>query len=67
MTSTQIPASASRLQWLASLTTANDEFQEKKFLRKTAIIATIGPKTNSPDMLQKLREAGMNIGTVHSP
>ncbi|KAG8838053.1 Pyruvate kinase [Serendipita sp. 400] len=61
MTSTQIPASASRLQWLASLTTANDEFQEKKFLRKTAIIATIGPKTNSPDMLQKLREAGMNI------
>lgn len=51
----------SRLQWLSSLTTTDQSYEEKKFLRKTGIIATIGPKTNNPEMLQKLREAGMNI------
>jgi len=51
----------SRLQWLSALTTVNESFQDQKFFRKTAIIATIGPKTNSPEMLQQLREAGVNI------
>lgn len=52
---------ASRLQWLSGLSTTNNNYEEQKFLRKTAIIATIGPKTNTPEMLQKLREAGVNI------
>lgn len=34
----------------------------EKYLRKTSIIATIGPKTNTVEMLQELRTAGMNIG-----
>jgi pyruvate kinase len=29
--------------------------------RKTSIICTIGPKTNSIPMMQALRKAGMNI------
>ena len=29
--------------------------------RKTSIICTIGPKTNSVEMLIKLRQAGMNV------
>ncbi|KAH9817847.1 pyruvate kinase [Melampsora americana] len=30
-------------------------------LRKTSIIGTIGPKTNSPEMINKLRVQGLNI------
>ncbi|PVG04825.1 putative pyruvate kinase [Serendipita vermifera] len=54
-------STTSRLAWLSSLTTTGHDYESQKFLRKTAIISTIGPKTNSPEMLQKLREAGMNI------
>ncbi|KAH7104567.1 pyruvate kinase [Auriculariales sp. MPI-PUGE-AT-0066] len=51
----------SRIGWLSSLTTSFDVTEEKKYLRKTSIIATIGPKTNSVEKLAELREAGMNI------
>ncbi|CAD6565311.1 MAG: Pyruvate kinase [Tremellales sp. Tagirdzhanova-0007] len=52
----------SQLAWLSSLQTGFNDFKpEQKFLRKTAIIATIGPKTNTVDMLEQLMHAGMNI------
>ena len=50
------PAMESRLQRLTNLTV-----QSPKDLRKTSIIGTIGPKTNSPEMLVNLRKAGLNI------
>lgn len=47
-----------RIDWLASLNTA---FQPEKNLRRTSIICTIGPKTNSPEAINKLRTAGLNV------
>ncbi|AMD21059.1 HEL222Wp [Eremothecium sinecaudum] len=46
----------SRLGWLASLNTDTGSS-----LRRTAIIGTIGPKTNNPETLVELRKAGLNI------
>ncbi|KAI9637100.1 pyruvate kinase [Dioszegia hungarica] len=55
-------APTSQLAWLSSLKTSfNDFTDEQKFLRKTSIIGTIGPKTNSVDMLEQLMNAGLNI------
>src|SRR3989344_365461 len=34
-------------------------------MRRTKIIATIGPKTESEDMIRKLAEAGMNIARIN--
>ncbi|ORX91566.1 pyruvate kinase [Basidiobolus meristosporus CBS 931.73] len=48
---------SSRLSWISRL---NIDVQPKA-KRKTSIICTIGPKTNSVEMMNKLREAGMNI------
>ncbi|ORZ28417.1 pyruvate kinase [Lobosporangium transversale] len=45
------------LEWTSSL----DIDYTPKNVRKTSIICTIGPKTNSVDMITKLRQAGMNI------
>ena len=38
-----------------------DVMQERKTVRKTGIICTIGPKTNNPEALAGLRRNGMNI------
>ncbi|EJD03885.1 pyruvate kinase [Fomitiporia mediterranea MF3/22] len=53
----------SNLEWLSSLSPINAAVptEETKFLRKTAIIATIGPKTNSVEKIAELRKAGVNI------
>ncbi|KAI0788642.1 pyruvate kinase [Abortiporus biennis] len=53
----------SRVEWFANLSTkgAPSPTEQTKFLRKTSIIATIGPKTNSVEMLTDLRRAGINI------
>jgi len=52
----------SQLAWLSSLNTSfNDFTEDQKFLRKTSIIATIGPKTNNVDTLVQLMHAGVNI------
>ncbi|RDB28627.1 Pyruvate kinase [Hypsizygus marmoreus] len=53
----------SQLEWTASLSTANAPLptEETKFLRKTSIIATIGPKVNTVEKLAELRRAGVNI------
>ncbi|KAF9921892.1 Pyruvate kinase [Linnemannia zychae] len=45
------------LEWNASL---NIDYQPNN-TRKSSIICTIGPKTNSVEMMSKLRDAGMNV------
>lgn len=47
-----------RVQWLANL---NTEYTAKKIFRRTSIICTIGPKTNSPEKINMLRKAGCNV------
>ncbi|KAG8939575.1 Pyruvate kinase [Tulasnella sp. 424] len=61
MSAINTDAVKSRVQWLSSLTTFPEATAETKHMRKTAIIATIGPKTNNVAMLGQLRDAGMNI------
>ncbi|CCO27358.1 pyruvate kinase [Rhizoctonia solani AG-1 IB] len=51
----------SRLEWLSTLSAGPEPSEDTKFLRKTSIIATIGPKVNNVDMLGQLRKAGMNV------
>lgn len=54
---------SSRMQWFASQQTSQAPVptEETKYHRKTAIIATIGPKTNSVEMLGKLVRAGVSV------
>ncbi|KAI9739581.1 MAG: hypothetical protein M1834_006299 [Cirrosporium novae-zelandiae] len=47
-----------RLEWLSSL---NTEFKPAKAYRRTSIICTIGPKTNSVEKINILRTAGLNV------
>ncbi|EMF16392.1 pyruvate kinase [Sphaerulina musiva SO2202] len=47
-----------RVQWLASL---NTEYHPPKQFRRTSIICTIGPKTNSPEKINMLRTAGLQV------
>lgn len=47
----------SRLQRLTNLKTT----KEKGDIRRTSIVATIGPSTNSVEMITSLRRAGVNI------
>ncbi|KAG8729118.1 Pyruvate kinase, partial [Ceratobasidium sp. 428] len=51
----------SRLEWLSTLSAGPEPSEDTKYLRKTSIIATIGPKVNNVDMLGQLRKAGMNV------
>lgn len=48
----------SRLGWLTELET---ETKTPASLRRTAIIGTIGPKTNNPETMVELRKAGLSI------
>lgn len=54
--------SHSSLSWLANL---NVEQTPHKYLRRSSIIGTIGPKTNSVEALVKLRKAGLNIARMN--
>ncbi|KAG5462309.1 MAG: pyruvate kinase, partial [Olpidium bornovanus] len=47
----------SQLEWNRNL----DVNGEPKALRKCSIVCTIGPKTNSVEMISALRDAGMNV------
>ncbi|KAI0229579.1 Pyruvate kinase [Massospora cicadina] len=47
----------SSLSWISNL----DYSLEPSHVRKSSIICTIGPKTNSVEAMNKLRDAGMNI------
>ncbi|KAH6917458.1 pyruvate kinase [Coprinopsis sp. MPI-PUGE-AT-0042] len=53
----------SQLEWCAHLNTVNavQPTEKTKFLRKTSIIATIGPKVNTVEKLGELMRAGVNI------
>ncbi|TFK77201.1 pyruvate kinase [Pluteus cervinus] len=53
----------SQLEWNSSLNVANAlvPTEKTKFLRKTSIIATIGPKVNTVEKLAELRRAGVNV------
>ncbi|GMM32704.1 pyruvate kinase [Saccharomycopsis crataegensis] len=51
-------SSSSQLKWLSSL---NVMETPDKYYRRSSIIGTIGPKTNSVEMMVKLRKAGLNI------
>ncbi|KAL7269071.1 Pyruvate kinase [Rhizina undulata] len=45
-------------EWLSQL---NIDHRPENNFRRTSIICTIGPKTNSVEMINKLRTAGLNI------
>jgi len=47
-----------RIEWLANL---NTEYLPPKNHRRTSIICTIGPKTNSVERINMLRRAGLNV------
>lgn len=47
-----------RIDWLSQLDTA---YKPPRNFRRTSIICTIGPKTNSVEAINKLREAGLNV------
>jgi len=47
-----------KVQWLAQL---NTEYTPAKNYRRTSIICTIGPKTNSVEKINLLRKAGLNV------
>ena len=53
----RLAATGSRISWVSQL----DIDRPPQCLRKTSIICTIGPKTNSIEALIGLRKAGMNI------
>jgi pyruvate kinase len=47
-----------RINWLASLDTT---YTPDRNFRRSSIICTIGPKTNSVEAINKLRDAGLNV------
>ncbi|KAH6963412.1 hypothetical protein HG530_007192 [Fusarium avenaceum] len=47
-----------KISWLASLDTA---FRPERNYRRSSIICTIGPKTNSVEAINKLRDSGLNV------
>ncbi|KAJ1661830.1 Pyruvate kinase [Coemansia sp. RSA 1813] len=55
------PRNTTRLQWLESL----DIKTEPAHVRKSSIICTLGPKTQSVEMITELRKAGMNIARMN--
>ncbi|KAJ1830809.1 Pyruvate kinase [Coemansia sp. RSA 2711] len=55
------PRNTSRLQWLESL----DINKNPEHVRKSSIICTLGPKTQTVEMIVELRKAGMNIARMN--
>ncbi|KAF4549693.1 Pyruvate kinase [Elsinoe fawcettii] len=55
---THLNAGRTRVEWLSQL---NTEYKPKKQFRRTSIICTIGPKTNSAEKINMLRRAGLNV------
>ncbi|CAN6613162.1 pyruvate kinase 2 [Trichomonascus vanleenenianus] len=59
--SSELPVS--NLQWLSTLDTES-MVADNKF-RRCSIIGTIGPKSNTVDIMVKLRKAGLNIARMN--
>ncbi|KAK5999910.1 hypothetical protein QM012_004998 [Aureobasidium pullulans] len=53
-----LQAGRTRTEWLSQL---NTEYVPKRQFRRSSIICTIGPKTNSPQAINMLRTAGLNV------
>ncbi|KAF5355903.1 hypothetical protein D9756_004161 [Leucocoprinus leucothites] len=53
----------SQIEWNSTLNVSDAPVptESTKYFRKTSIIATIGPKVNTPEKLAELRRAGVNI------
>ncbi|KAF2402735.1 pyruvate kinase [Trichodelitschia bisporula] len=51
-------AGRTRTEWLSQL---NTEYRPPRNFRRTSIICTIGPKTNSVERINALRTAGLNV------
>ncbi len=49
---------STKIEWLSAL---NTDYKPTKNYRRTSIICTIGPKTNSVEAVNKLRKAGLNV------
>jgi pyruvate kinase len=49
---------STKIEWLSGL---NTDFKPTKNYRRTSIICTIGPKTNSVESINKLRKVGLNV------
>jgi pyruvate kinase len=47
-----------RIEWLSQL---NTTYAPERTVRRTSIICTIGPRTNSVEAINKLRDAGLNV------
>src|SRR5258708_5850013 len=58
---TSVQTNQFRLSWLSEL----NPFQATSSERKTGIICTLGPSTNTPEAITELRQAGMNIGRLN--
>jgi pyruvate kinase len=58
---TSVQSTKFRTAWLSDL----DPFQATPSERKTGIICTLGPSTNTPEAITELRLAGMNIGRLN--
>lgn len=57
-TALQHLSAQTKIQWLGDLDT---DFKPTKNYRRTSIICTIGPKTNSVEAINKLRKVGLNV------
>lgn len=55
-------SSQTKIEWLSGLDT---EFKPTKNYRRTSIICTIGPKTNSVESINELRKAGLNVARMN--
>lgn len=57
-----LSSGSTKISWLAQLDT---EYTPSKNYRRTSIICTIGPKTNSVEAINKLRKAGLNVARMN--
>ncbi|EHK96322.1 putative Pyruvate kinase [Glarea lozoyensis 74030] len=53
-----LSSGSTKIEWISAL---NTEYKPAKNYRRTSIICTIGPKTNSVEAINKLRTAGLNV------
>lgn len=53
-----LSSGSTKIEWLSQL---NTSYAPAKNYRRTSIICTIGPKTNSVKAINELRKAGLNV------